>query len=293
MRVLTQNLWGYYYPLEGAGTGKARPGADPSAAWSDRRAVLADGLRALDPDLAAFQEAIFSDDYDQVTDLLGPGYHVAHQTRREADGSGVSLASRWPLAEVHEVDLQLTPRTEGFLSVALVAEIEAPPPIGPLLFVNHKPNFELHLEHERGLQAVATASFVERLVAERGRHVVVAGDFDAVPDSASLRFWRGLQGLGDTSVCYRDAWEHLHPGEPGHTFTPGNPLVADGTWPLERGRRIDHVLVRCADHGPSLDITACTHAFDQPVRGVWASDHFGVVADLAAAPPEPLELDED
>jgi endonuclease/exonuclease/phosphatase family metal-dependent hydrolase len=64
-------------------------------------------------------------------------------------------------------------------------------------------------------------------------------------------------------------------------------------WPLERGRRIDHVLVRCAEHGPSLDITACTHAFDQPVGGVWASDHFGVVADLAAAPPEPLELDED
>jgi endonuclease/exonuclease/phosphatase family metal-dependent hydrolase len=289
MRVLTQNLWGFYYPLEGPGSGKALPGADPPAAWSDRRAVLADGLRALDPDLAAFQEAIHHDDYDQVTDLLGPGYHLAHQTRREADGSGVSLASRWPLVEVHEVDLQLTPRSAGFLSVALVAEVEAPPPIGRLLFVNHKPNFELHLEHERGLQAVATATFVERLAEGRELHVVVAGDFDATPDSASMRFWRGRQGLGDTSVCYRDAWEHTHPGEPGHTFTPDNPLVADGTWPLELGRRIDHVLVRCREHGPSLDITACARTFDQPVGGVWASDHFGVVADLAVAPPEPLE----
>jgi endonuclease/exonuclease/phosphatase family metal-dependent hydrolase len=289
MRVLTQNLWGFYYPLEGPGSGKARPGADPPAAWSDRRAVLADGLRALDPDLAAFQEAIHHDTYDQVTDLLGPGYHLAHQTRREADGSGVSLASRWPLVEVHEVDLQLTPRSTGFLSAALVAEVEAPPPIGRLLFVNHKPNFELHLEHERGLQAVATATFVERLAEGRELHVVVAGDFDATPDSASMRFWRGRQGLGDTSVCYRDAWEHTHPGAPGHTFTPDNPLVADGTWPLERGRRIDHVLVRCRDHGPSLDITACARTFDQPVGGVWASDHFGVVADLAVAPPEPLE----
>ena len=291
MRVLTQNLWGFYYPLGGPGTGKARPGADPPAAWSDRRAVLAEGLRALDPDLAAFQEAIHHDDYDQVPDLLGPGYHVAHQTRREADGSGISLASRWPLGEVHELDLQLTPRTRDFLSVALVAEVQAPPPVGALLFVNHKPNFELHLEHERGLQAVATAGLVERLVAGRELHVVVAGDFDAVPDSASMRFWRGLQGLGDTSVCYRDAWEHTHPGEPGHTFSPENPLVADGTWPLDRGRRIDHVLVRCAEHGPSLDITACTRAFDQPVDGVWASDHYGVVADLAVAPPEPLVKD--
>jgi endonuclease/exonuclease/phosphatase family metal-dependent hydrolase len=290
MRVLTQNLWGYYYPLEGPGTGKARPGAEP-AAWSDRRAVLADGLRALDPDLAAFQEAICRDGYDQVADLLGPGYHLAHQTRREADGSGVSLASRWPLGQVHEVDLQLTPRTKGFLSVALVAEIEVRPPIGPLLFVNHKPNFELHLEHERGLQAVATASLVERLVAERERHVVVAGDFDATPDSASLRFWRGRQGLGDTSVCYRDAWEHIHGDEPGHTFTPETPLVAEGTWPLDRGRRIDYVLVRCAEHGPSLDITACARTFDRPVDGIWGSDHFGVVADLAVAPPEPLVRD--
>jgi endonuclease/exonuclease/phosphatase family metal-dependent hydrolase len=290
MRVLTQNLWGDYYPLEGPGTGKARPGEEP-AAWSDRRAVLADGLRALDPDLAAFQEAISRNGYDQVADLLGPGYHLAHQSRREADGSGVTLASRWPLGQVHEVDLQLTPRTKGFLSVALVAEIEVPPPIGPLLFVNHKPNFELHLEHERGLQAVATASFVERLVAERERHVVVAGDFDATPDSASLRFWRGRQGLEGTSVCYRDAWEHTHGDEPGHTFTPETPLVAEGTWPLDRGRRIDYVLVRCAEHGPSLDITACARTFEQPVDGVWGSDHFGVVADLAVAPPEPLVRD--
>jgi endonuclease/exonuclease/phosphatase family metal-dependent hydrolase len=291
MRVVTQNLWGWYYPLEGRGIGRARPGAPRPGAWSARRSLLAEGLRVPGPDLVAFQEAIRHDDYDQVTDLLGPGYEVAHQTRREADGSGVSIASRWPLGQVQELDLQVTPRTAGFLAVALVAEVQAPPPIGPLLFVNHKPNFELALEHERGLQAVATATRLERLAAGRGRHVVVAGDFDATPDAASMRFWRGRQALGDTSVCYRDAWEHTHPGDPGHTFTPANPMVAEGTWPLERGRRIDYVLVRCADHGPSLDITACARLFDQPTRGVWASDHFGVVADLAVAPPEPMVPD--
>jgi endonuclease/exonuclease/phosphatase family metal-dependent hydrolase len=291
MRVVTQNLWGWYYPLDGPGIGRARPGGDRPAAWSDRRAVLADGLRALEPDLAAFQEAIHHQDYDEVSDLLGPGYHVAHQTRREADGSGVSIASRWPLAEVREVELQVTPRTAGFLPVVLVAEVQAPRPFGAVLFANHKPNFELALEHERGLQAVTTASLLERLAGDREAHVVVAGDFDATPDSASMRFWRGRQALGDTSVCYRDAWEHLHGEDPGHTFTPENPMVADGTWPLEQGRRIDYVLVRCRDHGPSLDITACARIFDRPVEGVWGSDHFGVVADLAAAPPEPMVPD--
>jgi endonuclease/exonuclease/phosphatase family metal-dependent hydrolase len=288
MRAVTQNLWGWYYPLPGRGSGRAAPGADPPAAWKDRRAVLAEGLRALEPDLAAFQEAIHYDGYDQVLDLLGPGYHVAHQARREPDGSGISIASRWPLLEVTELDLQVTPRSAGFLAAALVARVDVPAPIGSLLFVNHKPNFELALEHERELQALVTAGFLERQAAGGELHVVVAGDFDALPDTASMRFWRGRQSLDDTSVCYRDAWEHVHGDDPGHTFTPANPMVADGTWPLERGRRIDHVLVRCREHGPSLDVTACERIFDEPVGGVWASDHFGVVADLALAPPEPL-----
>lgn len=223
MRVVTQNLWGWYYPLEGRGIGRGRPGGPRPAAWSARRSVLAEGLRALDPDLVAFQEVIRHEDYDQVTDLLGPGYEVVHQTRREADGSGVSIASRWPLGEVHELDLQVTPRSAGFLAVALVAEVQAPPPIGPLLFVNHKPNFELALEHERGLQAVITASLLERLVSGRELHVVVAGDFDAAPDAASMRFWHGRQALSDTSVCYRDAWEHTHPERPRPYLHPGQP----------------------------------------------------------------------
>ena len=50
---------------------------------------------------------------------------------------------------------------------------------------------------------------------------------------------------------------------------------------LELGRRIDYVMVRCGIHGPTLDVVDCRPAFDEPVDGVWASDHFGVVADLA------------
>ena len=45
-------------------------------------------------------------------------------------------------------------------------------------------------------------------------------------------------------------------------------------------KQIDYVLVRCGDHGPTLEVVGCERAFDGPVDGVWASDHFGVVADL-------------
>ena len=68
------------------------------------------------------------------------------------------------------------------------------------------------------------------------------------------------------------------PGEPGDTFTPDNPLVADPDWPF---RRIDYILVRCGDHGgPTLGIRSCKRVFDEPIDGVWASDHFGVTADV-------------
>ena len=120
-------------------------------------------------------------------------------------------------------------------------------------------------------------------------HVVLAGDLNARRESAGLRFLLGLQSLDGMSVCYRDAWEAAHPGETGHTFTPENPTMPTGEkghWLIEPGRRIDYVLVRCSDHGPTLDIRSCERLFDRPVRGTWASDHFGVTADLATHLPE-------
>jgi endonuclease/exonuclease/phosphatase family metal-dependent hydrolase len=260
MRVLTLNLWG-------------RRGA-----WDDRRSVLIDGLRDLGPDLVAFQEAIVDDDYDQVTDLLGPDFHTAHQVDREADGQGASIASRWPIGDVREVDLHVTPRTADFACTTMVAEIRAPEPVGLLLFVNHLPNWQLDFELERELQALTAARFVEERVGRRDVHVVMAGDFTADPDAASVRFVSGRQSMDGTSVCYRDAWESTHPGDPGATFTPRNPLVADWDWPF---RRLDYILVRCGEHGgPTLAVAECSRVFDEPVDGLWASDHFGVVADL-------------
>lgn len=271
MRVAAQNLWG-------------RRGD-----WPARRSVLVDGLRNLQPDLFAFHEAIVTDEYDQVRDLLGSEFFVAHLTAREVnrggdveDGQGLSLASRWPLDQVYELDLHVTHRTADFACGLLAAELRAPDPIGPLLFVAYGPSWKLNLEYERELQAVAAARFIEEIIGQRSMHVVIGGDFNADPNAASVRFWTGRQSLAGTSVCYRDAWESIHPGEPGDTFTPLNPLMADWDWPF---RRIDDIFVRCGEHGgPSLVIRACERIFDQPIDAVWASDHFGLMADLEVPP---------
>jgi exonuclease III len=261
MRVATLNLW-------------ARHGS-----WSERREVLIAGLRDLRPDLVAFQESVVTDHYDQVTDLLGAGYHVVHQEQGEADGTRASIASRWPLGEIRQTRLAVTPRVNlsEFAGWIGLVEVMAPE---PLLFVNHKPSFRMGHELERELQAVQAARLVEEVLGDRDLHVVVAGDFDATPDSAGVRFWSGLQSLGGTSVAYRDAWQWAHPHDAGHTFTPVNPLVTGGNWPLETGRRIDYLFVRCHGNGPTLRLVDCWQIFDQPVDGVWASDHFGVAMDL-------------
>ena len=250
------------------------------ADWDRRRQVLRDGLRTLRPDVVALQETVRGNGDDHAADLLGPDYRTAPHSVRSADGVGAVLASRWPFGAVREVDLRVTPRVDLPWAAAVVAEVLLPPPFGPSVFVHHKPTYHVGYARERELQAVACARFVEEFVAGRDLHVVLLGDFDDVPDSSSVRFWTGRQSLDGHSVAYRDAWDAVHPGEAGHTFTPVDPLVPAGEMSLELGRRIDYVMVRCGIHGPSLHVAGCRRGFDEPVDGIWASDHFGVLAEL-------------
>lgn len=270
MRVLTLNLWQQY------------------GVWQERRSLLIDGLTTVQPDIVAFQESIKSDNYDQVLDLLGPDFHIVHQKNRDPHGMGISIASRWPLGKVEELDLNVTPRCVGFPAGTLIAEVHAPDPLGTILFVNHFPHFQLNFERERELQAVVAAKFIEDQTEGSSQQVILAGDFDADPDAASIRFWAGRQSLGNMSVCYRDAWSSTHSDDPGHTFTPDSSAVKGQVvrnmrpfrdWPF---RRIDYLFLRLGPHGgKALDIVGCDRIFDKMVDGVWASDHFGLIADFS------------
>jgi hypothetical protein len=66
---------------------------------------------------------------------------------------------------------------------------------------------------------------------------------------------------------------HIHPAQPARNGGERSPQ--------EVSRRIDDVFVRGDEYGPTLEIAACALAFAEPIDGVWASDHIGVVADLA------------
>jgi endonuclease/exonuclease/phosphatase family metal-dependent hydrolase len=259
--------------------------------WPARRDVLRDGFTDLQADLVALQETVVADGSDQVAELFGPDYHVLHQGQRTPEGVGCSLVSRWPVARVDEIDLCVTDRVDptDFPGRSMAAEFDTP--VGPVLFVNHKPNWQITYERERELQALEAARAIERLVGDRAMHVVLAGDFDARPETGSVRFWTGRQSLADLSVNYQDAWEFTHPNEPGYTFTAAeNPLVvAEADWARIPPRRIDYIMVRCDERGPTLRIESCARLFDKPVAEVFATDHFGVTADLISPATGPSE----
>ena len=237
------------------------------------------------PDLAAFIEPVKTDDYDQVEDLLGPGYEIVYESRRDRQGVGIALASRWPIQRVHELDLARDatgPRT----STMPRSPPRSTPPSrsGRCCSSRANPKWEMGYERERELQALVAARFAEHHAREHGGHVILAGDFDAVPEAASIRFLTGRQSLEGVSVCYRDAWASAHPRRaPGTRSRPRNPLVRDGEMAWDVPRRIDYVFVRCDNHGPTLDVGGCERLFDEPRDGVWASDHFGVAGRAGGA----------
>lgn len=266
MRVLTYNVLGRH------------------GDWPARRAVMRPALRECAPDLAVLQETVVTDDYDQVADLFGADYHVEHQTGRTGDGVGASVASRWPVRVVRQDLLHVTGRVDADQPwIGSVARYRVDvPAVGTVLLVHFKPSWQFHLAHERELQAVAAAGLVEaEVAADPPDHVILTGDFDSTPDSSMMRFWTGRQSLGGTSVAYRDAWESARGAAPGLTFVPENPLREREQIRHEIGRRIDYILVRYDRWGPTLAVDGCDRFLDTAVDGVWASDHFGVTAELS------------
>ncbi len=250
--------------------------------WERRLPLIARTLRRLDPDVVALQEVPVRSP-EVLRELVGPEAAVRPFMRSAADGTGAVLATRWPHRLVSELDQRLGPSTLPWASTLLV---EVDTPVGRTLVVHHKPSWQFGAEHEREQQALAAAKLVEHH-ATGADHAVVLGDLDATPDAASVQFLRGRRSLEGVSVCYQDAWETVHLTDPGHTFTHENPLVRAGEVFTAVSRRIDYVLVRCRAHGPTLEVLRCERVLDRAVEGVWASDHYGVMADLAipAHPP--------
>ena len=125
------------------------------ARWEDRRQVLLAGIAELNPDIILFQEEVWTTSYDQTVDLVGSDRHVVHSRARSKDErSGISVASRWPVLAVHEIDLTIGgPPVDEYAWTTLIVEVDAPPPVGRLIIANHFPDATADRESERERQA--------------------------------------------------------------------------------------------------------------------------------------------
>jgi endonuclease/exonuclease/phosphatase family metal-dependent hydrolase len=254
-----------------------------------RLALINAELRRIDPDVVAFQEVLCSADGRQLDELLeGTGLHGTHQAQAMtytppfADAYGGSaVATRWPHSVLEVLDLRLLDATDvPWCSLAVSIPL---PGEGDILFIAATASWRLEAESARERQAVALTDLDARH--RRALPTIIAGDFNAAPDAASIRYLTGLQSIAGRSVHYNDAWAVAGQG-PGHTWIADNPDAAAVIDQIVRQpnhrRRIDYVFTGSWHAHPKArcEVRAAGLAFDQPVDGVWASDHFGVVVDL-------------
>jgi len=114
---------------------------------------------------------------------------------------------------------------------------------------------------------------------------IIAGDFNAAPSAASIRYLTGLQSLEGRSAHHHDPWAIAGEG-PGLTWTLDNPNAAGVIGQIVgqpgHGRQIDSIFGGGWDAHPKAKATvrAIERVVDTPVDGVWLSDHYGVLADI-------------
>jgi endonuclease/exonuclease/phosphatase family metal-dependent hydrolase len=273
LRVVTLNVWNN----EG----------DPR-----RMEIINDELHRLSPDLVAFQEVVHGGADPQLDRLLsGLGLHATHQADAlvtDLPGSdrygGSAVATRWPHHLVEVLDMRTAEAAD--VPWATLAVLVPIPDEGNLLFIGTTAAWRLNAEAARERQAIALTDLDARH--RQALPSIIAGDFNAAPDAASIRYLSGLQSLSGRSVQYHDAWG-IAGKEEGFTWSVDNPNAKTGMGQIVRQRnvrrRIDYIFVGSWHSHPKArcEIHAARLVFDRPTNGVWPSDHFGLLVDLEVA----------
>ena len=276
MRVLTWNLWWRFGP------------------WQERRHAVLAVLRDLRPDVVGLQE-VWATGEENLAEWLAsrlamhwtfaPSRAPQSWQRRLGDtsvGIGNAVLSRWPVAEHAVLELPARPGDDDG-RLALYAQLDHP--------THRVPFFTAHLSaplDASDLRCRQVRALAEFVAARRGGTAfppVVTGDFNAWPDSDEIRLFGGYRTAPAVpGQVFFDAWQYADPAQPSATWSPVNPYVAAGFDPPVR---VDYVHVAPPASNGLGSVSAVRRAGDEPVDGVWPSDHFAVVADLRIPAPSP------
>ena len=152
----------------------------------------------LEADLLALQEVDAGPGGgNEAEELFGPlGYQVAYERRQgdERADPGTAVASRHPITRRQLIEL---PDGGAVLAVRIEASDDA------FWFCCAKAVlFEPGREGEREAEALALDMALVDLAAGDSIPPILAGDFDATPEAASMRFLAGLQSLEGRSTLW-------------------------------------------------------------------------------------------
>jgi endonuclease/exonuclease/phosphatase family metal-dependent hydrolase len=265
LRCLTLNLWGAEPPLE------------------QRMAVVVHGLRELAPDIVTLQEVRevpgqLPNQAETLSKAVGLEHVFAPATPFGGGHEGLAILSRLPMVE-HTV-LELPHAEPKERRILLSARVQN----GQGSVWVHTTHLNYRLTH--GKQREDQVSAIEASVASRASDSpqILMGDFNARPESDEIRFLRGLVTLGGRRTYFQDAWDRMHPGDPGLTWPRSNPYTAKLAF-LEPDRRLDYIFVTPMRGDGRGTIHSCAMVFDQPgADSVFASDHFGLLAEIQVEP---------
>ena len=269
--------------------------------WPSRRLEIVEWLRRLAPDVVCFEEIWQSGESpntagwiaDNVPEL---GYHwrfggAAFGTELWPDESlefGSAVLSRWPIDDFRHHRLPVASEEDPLVR-SVPWELVHARTAGLDVFVCHLAAAPIHGRH-RQQQVLAIDEQVREVrndlellgmpVQRRdSMPPVLCGDFNAEPDSDEIRFLCGLAVLDGRTTYYQDAWRVAGDG-PGFTQDWRANTIADGA-NIPR-KRIDYVFVGDGwfREGNAGRVLSASLAFDEPLTGVNASDHAGLVVDV-------------
>jgi len=137
-----------------------------------------------------------------------------------------------------------------------------------LVFVNtHLEPFSPVVRQDQAKELIGT-------FAGEDRPVIMVGDFNASPDSATYGFF--------TAGGYADAFASVHPGVDGFTCCQAGDLLNVTSQLYER---VDLALLKGATLVPATATVVGGSPADRTASGLWPSDHAGLVADVALEDP--------
>jgi endonuclease/exonuclease/phosphatase family metal-dependent hydrolase len=230
--------------------------------WRDRWELIFAGIERLRPDLVAFQELFNLEWAWEVRKRTG----FEHLLLPELF-CGLAFLTHLPVVRWEYFRLNPSP-LEDYSRGALWAVIEAHSE--KILALNTHLSWKPEDGASRKKQLTELLAFVREEFPKDA--VVACGDFNATPGSEEIQWF-----LAQGKFC--DLYAVSHPGENGFTWDNRNPYAAECGHKLP-DRRLDYILARHPNHALA-NLTACDLVYQEPdPRSIWASDHFGLLADF-------------